>query len=59
MNDLRVTTSEIQATICFEKDTRLDGTIFLGTGQWDKPLTSKVTSYLEDAKEFVPFKLKE
>ncbi|MBE9532452.1 MAG: hypothetical protein IME98_06565, partial [Proteobacteria bacterium] len=27
--------------------------------QWDKPLTSKVTSYLEDAKEFVPFKLKE
>ena len=41
MNDLRVTTSEIKATICFDKDTRIEGTIFLGTGQWASRLRAR------------------
>lgn len=57
MKDLKVTTNEVKATIRFDKDTKIEGTIFLGTGQYNKPLTSKVSSYLEDAKEFVPFQV--
>ncbi len=59
MKDLQVTTNEVQATIRFDKDTRIEGTIFLGTGQYHKPLSSKVSAYLEDSKEFLPFKLKD
>lgn len=59
MIDLKVTTNEIEATIRFDKDTRIKGTIFLGTGQWASSLASKVCAYLEDDKEFVPFKLKD
>ena len=58
MKDLKVTTNEILATIRFDKDTRIEGTIFLGTGQFNKPLANKVSAYLEDAKEFVPFQVK-
>jgi len=57
MNDLKVTTNEIQATIRFDKNTRIDGTIFLGKGQWESSLASKVGAYLEDTKEFVPFQV--
>jgi small nuclear ribonucleoprotein (snRNP)-like protein len=58
MKDLKVTTNEVEATICFDKDTRIEGTIFLGTGQWASSLASKVSAYLEDDKEFVPFQIK-
>lgn len=58
MKDLKVTTNEVQATIRFDKETRIEGTIFLGTGQYHKPLAGKVSAYLEDSKEFVPFQLK-
>lgn len=59
MNDLKVTTNEIQATIRFDQDARIEGTIFLGTGQWESSLANRVSAYLEDAKEFVPFQLKD
>lgn len=58
MKDLQVTTNEVKATISFGKAGRIDGTIFLGTGQWASSLASKVCAFLEDDKEFVPFKLK-
>jgi hypothetical protein len=57
MENLKVQTNEVLATIRFDKDTRIDGTIFLGKAQWDKPLASKVSAYLEDEKEFLPFQV--
>ncbi len=55
MDDLRVPIDEIKAFISFDKDTRIEGTVYLHMVQWDKPLASKVSAFLEDSKEFVPF----
>lgn len=59
MSDLRVQTNEVQTTIRFDKDTKIEGTIFLNKSQWDKkPRANKVSAYLEDSKTFLPFQVK-